>query len=60
MELKPGTLLQGGKFEVRNTLGNGGFGITYLAEHHMLKKLVCIKEFFPREYYNRDQNSRSI
>lgn len=60
MELKPGTLLQGGKYEVRNTLGNGGFGITYLAEHHMLNKLVCIKEFFPREYYNRDQNSRSI
>lgn len=60
MELKPGTLLQSGKYEIRNTLGNGGFGITYLAEHHMLNKLVCIKEFFPREYYNRDENSRSI
>lgn len=60
MELKPGTLLQGGRYEIRNTLGSGGFGITYLAEHHMLNKLVCIKEFFPREYYNRDSNSRSI
>lgn len=60
MELKPGTLLQGGRYEIRNTLGSGGFGITYLAEHHMLNKLVCIKEFFPREYYNRDDNSPSI
>lgn len=60
MELKPGTVLQGGKYEIRNTLGSGGFGITYLAEHHMLNKLVCIKEFFPRDYYNRDDNSCSI
>lgn len=60
MELKPGTLLQNGKYEIRNTLGNGGFGVTYLAEHHMLNKLVCIKEFFPQTYYNRDSDSRSI
>lgn len=60
MELKPGTPLQGGKYEIRSTLGRGGFGITYLAEHHMLNKLVCIKEFFPQAYYNRDSNSRSI
>lgn len=60
MELKSGTLLQGGKYEIRKTLGSGGFGITYLGMHHMLNKMVCIKEFFPREYYNRDDNSRSI
>ena len=60
MELKPGTILQGGKYEIRNTLGSGGFGITYLAEHHMMNKLVCIKEFFPREYYNRDGDSQRV
>lgn len=60
MELKPGTLLQDGKYEIRSTLGNGGFCVTYLAEHNMLNKLVCIKEFFPREYYNRDENTCSI
>lgn len=60
MELKPGTILQDEKYVIRNTLGAGGFGITYLAEHPMLNKLVCIKEFFPREYYNRDNNSRTI
>ena len=60
MELKPGTHLQGGKYEIRKTLGNGGFGITYLAEHHMLNKLVCIKEFFPQTFYNRDSNSSNI
>lgn len=60
MELKPGTLLQDGKYEIRSTLGSGGFCVTYLAEHNMLKKLVCIKEFFPREYYNRDESTCSI
>ena len=60
MELKSGTVLQDGKYEIRKTLGSGGFGITYLGVHHMLNKMVCIKEFFPREYYNRDDNSRSI
>lgn len=60
MELKPGALLQDGKYEIRNTLGSGGFCVTYLAEYHMLNKLVCIKEFFPREYYNRDDNAHSI
>ena len=60
MELKPGTILQDEKYVIRNTLGAGGFGITYLAEHPMLNKLVCIKEFFPRENYNRDNNSRTI
>ena len=60
MELKSGTVLQDGKYEILKTLGSGGFGITYLGVHHMLNKTVCIKEFFPREYYNRDDNSRSI
>lgn len=60
MELKPGTLLQGGKYEIRNSLGRGGFGVTYLAKHHMLNKMCCIKEYFPRGYYNRDVDSRGV
>ena len=60
MTLKPGTTLQGDKYEIRSILGQGGFGITYLAEHGMMNKLVCIKEFFPREYYNRDNDSRNV
>ena len=60
MQLRPGTYLQGDKYRIIDTLGNGGFGITYLAEHELAGRNVCIKEFFPKEFYNRDDNSHSI
>ena len=60
MQLKKDTYLQGGKYRVISTLGQGGFGITYLAEQVMAKRMVCIKEFFPKEYYNRDENSQHV
>ena len=60
MQLQPGTYLQGDKYRIIRTLGMGGFGITYLAEHELAGRNVCIKEFFPKEFYNRDDNSRSI
>ena len=60
MQLKTGTYLQNGKYRVISTLGQGGFGITYLAEQVMAKRNVCIKEFFPKEYYNRDSDSMHI
>ena len=58
--LQPNTELQGGRYRVLRTLGCGGFGITYLAEQVLAERKVCIKEFFPKEYYNRDEDSRSI
>ena len=60
MELKSGTELQDGRYRIVRTLGRGGFGITYLAEQVMAERKVCIKEFFPEEYYNRDANGCSI
>ena len=60
MNLKSGTLLQGGRYRIIDTLGRGGFGITYLAELVTDKRKVCIKEFFPKDFYNRDDNARSI
>ena len=60
MNLKPGTLLQGGRYVIIDTLGQGGFGITYLAEQVLARRKVCIKEFFPKEYYNRDSDSCNI
>lgn len=54
MYLNDNTLLQGGKYRITNYLGSGGFGVTYLAEHVLLGKKVCIKEFFPAELCNRD------
>ena len=60
MNLKPGVTLHGGSYRIIETLGRGGFGITYLAEQVMAERKVCIKEFFPEEYYNRDANGCSI
>ena len=53
MELQRGTLLQGGKYRIEQTLGRGGFGVTYLATHMALGGSVCIKEFFPQELCQR-------
>ena len=52
-ELELGALLQGGKYRIEKTLGQGGFGITYLAEQTNLGRKVCIKEFFMKEYGER-------
>ena len=36
-----------GEFEVLKVLGEGGFGIVYLAQDHMLQRRVAIKEYMP-------------
>ena len=60
MQLSSGTLLERGKYRIISTLGRGGFGITYLAEHALTRRKVCIKEFFPKDYYKRDVDSCAI
>ena len=60
MELKPQTVLQGGRYVIHGVLGRGGFGVTYLAEQVMAKRKVCIKEFFPKDYYTRGDDTRSL
>ena len=54
MELKNNTLLRNGTYRILRKLGQGSFGITYLAEHTAQGKKVAIKEFFMK-----DINSRS-
>lgn len=55
MHLQPGTLLQGGKYRIEKVLGQGSFGITYLASAVMNGSLgtisvkVAIKEFFSKD-----------
>ena len=58
--LQPNTNLQGGRYRILETLGQGGFGITYLAEQVMTKRKVCIKEFFPKGYYSREGDSSGV
>lgn len=48
------TTLQGGKYNILKVLGQGGFGITYLAENTMLDGKVAIKEFFFKDFCLRD------
>lgn len=60
MQLSSGTLLERGKYRIIETLGRGGFGITYLAEHVMAKRKVCIKEFYPKDYYIREDGSSTM
>ena len=48
------TILQGGRYRIVKMLGEGGFGITYLAENTMLQGKMAIKEFFFKEYCGRD------
>ena len=54
MQLKSGTLLQGGKYRIIRTLGQGGFGITYEAEQVLLRRKVALKEFFMKDCCERD------
>ena len=60
MHLKQGTLLQGGKYRIEKVLGQGGFGITYLATQDLLDRKVAIKEFFFKEYCEREGNTNTI
>ena len=53
--LPTNTLLQGGRYKIINTLGQGGFGITYLALQTVLDRQVAIKEFFMKDLCNRDE-----
>lgn len=48
-----GTLLRGGSYKIEKVLGQGSFGITYLAEHTNLGRKVAIKEFFMKELNSR-------
>jgi serine/threonine protein kinase len=41
-------------YEIKSILGQGGFGITYLAYDTNLKQQVAIKEYLPVEFSTRD------
>ena len=55
-----GSTLQNGKYEIVKVLGQGGFGITYLAIHTFLDKKVAIKEFFLKDFCDRDETTSQI
>ena len=58
--LRVNSTLQGGKYRIIEKLGQGGFGITYLAENTMLEGKMAIKEFFFKEYCERDDSTSCV
>ena len=58
--LRVNSTLQGGKYRIIEKLGQGGFGITYLAENTLLEGKVAIKEFFFKEYCERDDSTSRV
>lgn len=70
-QLKEGTLLNGGKYRIKSVLGQGGFGITYLAATRAIARgnvgqltgtiNVAVKEFFMKDLCERnDQATVSV
>lgn len=52
--LREGTVIGG--HTIGPVLGKGGFGITYLARHNASGDQVAIKEYFPSDFANRNDN----
>ena len=60
LHLQPNTTLQGGKYRIERVLGQGGFGITYLATQLSLRRKVAIKEFFMKDFCSRDESTLTM
>ena len=60
MYLPNNTELQGGRYRVVRHISSGGFGNTYEGVHVALGKRVAIKEFYVKDFCNRDETSHSV
>ena len=52
--LPPGATV--GSYRIEKILGQGGFGITYLARDEKLERYVAVKEYFPTEFSRRESD----
>lgn len=60
MRLSNNATLQQGRYVILDVLGQGGYGITYLAWDNSTKTKVAIKEFFPSGLCLRDADSHKV
>lgn len=58
--LQPGTFLQGKKYRIVRFIASGGFGCTYEGVHILLNRRVAIKEFFVKDFCNRDETNGHV
>ena len=56
LALAEGTILAG-QYIIKKVLGQGGFGITYMATDHKSGKAVAVKEFFPDTLAYREKTA---
>ncbi|GAA5168168.1 serine/threonine-protein kinase [Viridibacterium curvum] len=47
-----------GEFEILDLIGEGGFGIVYLAQDHSLHRRVALKEYMPSALASRSENAQ--
>ena len=60
MYLPDNTELQNGRYRIVRHISSGGFGNTYEGVHVMLDNRVAIKEFYVKDFCNRDETSHSV
>ena len=59
LALQPGSILNG-RYTVGRVLGQGGFGITYIAQDYETKDRLAIKEYLPTELAGRKPDGASV
>ena len=59
LALKPGSILNG-RYIAGRVLGQGGFGITYIALDDATKDRVAIKEYLPAEFAGREPGGNRV
>ncbi len=60
MTLQQDYTLQDGNYRILKVLGQGSFGITYLAIQVRLDRKVAIKEFFMKNFCERNETTRQV